>query len=76
MKSIKRHCYQATLQKNSTFHTINQTYMFGKIHNINARQFLPPINRVGFLVEIRLCIEKYNADRSIGLLILGSDKKL
>ncbi len=32
---------------------LSDGYMLEKIYNTNTRQFLPPINRVGFFVEIR-----------------------
>ena len=41
------------LQKNSSFHTTNQIYVFWKVYNANTRQLLPPVNDLGFLVEIR-----------------------
>ena len=32
---------------------LSDGYMLEKIYDTNTRQFLPPINRVGFFVEIR-----------------------
>ena len=42
-----------SLQKNSTFHATNQMRIFGKIYDAYARQLIPPLKSVGFLVEIR-----------------------
>ena len=38
-----------SLQKNSTFHTINRIYVFTEVYD-TTRQFIPPLKSVGFLV--------------------------
>ena len=41
------------LQKNSSFRFPNRYYLKENVYNTYARQFIPPINDVGFLVEFR-----------------------
>ena len=48
-----RNSYAINLQKYSTFHFINRTYLATRSYNTCTRQFIPPLKSVGFLVEIR-----------------------